>query len=139
MFNDITGENVKIKTIRQSILFKASPHDVYEALMDSRRHAAFTESKARISRKVGGKISAYDGYIDGKNLQLVKDKKIVQSWHSSEWPDGHYSTAVFSLKKVKGGTRLTFVQTGVPIEHYNAINKGWHEHYWERMKKMFEK
>ena len=30
------------KTIRQTATFKASPRAVYEALMDSRKHAAFT-------------------------------------------------------------------------------------------------
>ncbi|MGA2318205.1 MAG: hypothetical protein ABSG71_17760 [Thermodesulfobacteriota bacterium] len=48
---------MKTKTIRQSITFKASPHEVYDALMDSRKHAKFTGAKARISRKVGGKFT----------------------------------------------------------------------------------
>ncbi len=28
------------KTIRQSVTFKATPHQVYEALMDSRKHGS---------------------------------------------------------------------------------------------------
>ncbi len=65
------------KTIRQTVTFKASPHEVYEALMNSRRHAKFSGGKARLSRKVGGKFTAYDGYIEGTNLELAPDKKIV--------------------------------------------------------------
>jgi hypothetical protein len=30
------------KPIHQTIIFKATPHEVYEALMDSKKHAAFT-------------------------------------------------------------------------------------------------
>ena len=52
------------KLIRQTVTFKATPHEVYEALMDSRKHAKFTGDQANISRKVGGKISAYGDYID---------------------------------------------------------------------------
>jgi len=72
------------RTIKQSVTIKASPHVVYEALMDSKKHAAFTGGKATISRKVGGKFSVFDEYAEGENLELVPDKKIVQSWRASD-------------------------------------------------------
>lgn len=130
---------MKTKTIRQSVTFRASPYEVYEMLMDSRRHSKFTDAKASISRKIGGKFTAYRGYIHGVHLDLVPDKKIVQSWRGSDWPEGHYSKATFSLKKVKNGTRLSFTQTGVPDQHYADINQGWRDFYWKPMKEMLEK
>ena len=130
---------MKTKNIRQSVTFKASPHEVYEALMDSRRHAKLTGEKARVSRKIGGKLMAYGGYIEGANLDLVPDKKIVQLWRGSDWPKGHYSKATFALRKVKGGTRLTFTQTGVPAQYYEDIKQGWRDFYWAPMKKMLER
>ena len=39
-------------TIRQRVMFDAPPHAVYGLLMDSRNHSAFTESKAKIGKKV---------------------------------------------------------------------------------------
>ncbi|HUL29252.1 MAG TPA: SRPBCC family protein [Thermodesulfobacteriota bacterium] len=129
---------MEMKTIRQSVTFKASPHAVYEALMDSRRHARFTGAKAKISRKVKGKFFAYDGYIEGVNLDLVPDKKIVQSWRGSDWPEGHFSRATFSLKKVENGVRLTFTQSKVPARHYRDISRGWRDYYWKPMKEMLE-
>ena len=125
-------------TIKQSVTFKATPHEIYQMLMDSKKHAEFTESSASISRKVGGKISAYEGYIDGVNLELISDKKIVQKWRGSDWLDGHYSIATFELKKVNGGTKLMFTQTNVPEENYTSIRDGWIEHYWNKMKKLLE-
>jgi len=92
---------MKTKTIRQSVTFKASPHAVYETLMDSRKHTRFTGAKAKISRKVNGGFTTYDGYIEGVHLDLVPGKKIVQSWRGSDWPEGHFSKATFSLKKIK--------------------------------------
>ncbi len=130
---------MRTKTIRQSITFEASPHEVYEALMDSRKHSRFTRDRATISRKVGGVFTAYDGYIEGINLELIPDKKIVQSWRGSDWPEGHYSRAVFALKEMKGGTRLSFTQTGVPEEHYDDISQGWHDYYWTPMREMLGK
>jgi len=107
--------------------------------MDSRKHSVFTGAKAGISRKIGGKFTAYDGYIEGVNVELVPDGKIVQSWRGSDWPAGHYSTATFALKEVPGGTRLVFTQTGVPDEQYGSISQGWRDYYWKPMKEMLEK
>lgn len=130
---------MKTKTIRQSATIKAPPSDVYDALMDSRKHSKFTGGKASISRKIGGKFTAYDGYIEGVNLELVLNEKIVQSWRGSDWPEGHYSRATFALKKVPGGTQLSFTQSGVPEEFYEDISQGWRDYYWKPMKELLEK
>jgi activator of HSP90 ATPase len=128
---------MKLKDIKQSVQFKASPHDVYEALVDSKKHALFTGGEAKISRKVGGKFTAYDDYIEGINLELIPDARIVQSWRASDWPEGHYSQATFVITKTDGGCKLLFSQTGVPEEQYEAIKQGWVDFYWAPMKKMF--
>jgi len=130
---------MRTKTIRQSVIFKASPHEVYEALMDSKKHAKLTGSEVQMSCSVGSKFSVYGGDIQGINLELVPYHKIVQSWRYSDWPEGHYSKATFSFQEVPSGTRLTFTQTGVPVEFYDDIKLGWHDYYWEPMKKMLEK
>jgi activator of HSP90 ATPase len=117
-------------------MLKASPHEVYEMLMDSKKHSAFTDSKASISRKVGGKFTAYDGWILGINLKLTKDKEIVQRWRGKDWPKGHYSTVKFLLKKAGTDTRLMFSQTGIPTNKYKDISSGWKEFYWAPMKSM---
>ena len=130
---------MKTKTIRQSVTFKTSPHVIYDMLMDSRKHAKFTGEKASISRKIGGKFTAYAGYINGVNLNLVQDKTIVQSWRGSDWPKGHHSKVTFSLEKVKSGARLIFRQSGVPEEHYKDIHQGWRDYYWKPMREMVEK
>ena len=126
---------MKNKTIRQVVNFDIPPHEVYELLMESKKHSQLTGSHANISRKVGGKFTAYDGYIDGVNLEIIEDKKIVQKWRGSDWPQGHYSIATFELKKSNSGTKLIFTQTDVPEEQYEPISQGWFEHYWNKIKK----
>ena len=130
---------METKTIRQSVAIRASTHDVYEALMDSRKHSQLTGGKASISREVGGKFNAFDGYCEGVNLELVPDRKIVQSWRANDWPEGHYSKATFTLKERQGGTNLTFTQTGVPEDQYDDVSQGWRDYYWAPMKEMLEK
>ena len=94
------------KIIHQTVTFNASPHEVYEALMDSKKHAAFTGGKADISRAIGGAIMVYDNYATGKNVELVPDKKIVQDWRAADWPEGWFSRVTFELTAVPAGARL---------------------------------
>jgi len=124
------------KVIRQAVTFKATPHEVYELLMDSRKHAAFTGAAASISRKVGGSVSAYDGYATGTNLALDPDCGIVQTWRASDWPADCVSRVTFHLAAVEAGTRLTFTQRGVPDESYESVKRGWIDYYWNPMKAM---
>lgn len=130
---------MKTRTIRQSVTIKATPHDVYEALMDSKKHSKFTGDKAVISREVGGKFSAFDGYAEGVNLELVPDKKILQTWRASDWPEGISSKVTFALQAAAGGTQLTFLQTGVPEEFAGDVTQGWQDYYWAPLKEMLEK
>lgn len=127
-----------MKNIKQSTTFNVSPHEVYEALMDSKKHAKFTDAKAKISRKVGGAIEAYDGWISGTNVKLVKDKLIIQKWRGDDWPEGHYSIVKFKISKAKSGAKLEFTQTEVPDQKFVDINQGWRDQYWAKMKTMFK-
>jgi activator of HSP90 ATPase len=130
---------METRTIRQQVTFKAPPHEVYELLMDEKKHAQFSQSKTIVSRKIGGKISSGDGYIEGINLELSPDKTIVQSWRVTDWPDGYYSTAKWVFSPVPGGTRMVFTQIGVPSDQYEATAQGWRDYYWEPMKEMLKK
>jgi activator of HSP90 ATPase len=127
------------RIIKQTITFKASPHEVYEALMDSKKHAAFTGGKASISRALGGRISAYDGYIAGKNVELVPDKKIVQDWRAVDWLEGYFSRITFKFTAIPEGTRLDFTHADVPEGTEDEFAQGWIDNYWEPMKAFLEK
>jgi activator of HSP90 ATPase len=130
---------MKTKTIKQSLTLNADPHDVFEALMDSEKHSKIIDSTAVISREVGGSFTVYDGWAGGKNIELKQDKKIVQSWYAKMpgWPAGHLSTIAFALKKVKGGTKLDFTQSGIPPECAEELKGGWAEFYWGPLKRLF--
>lgn len=126
------------QTIKQVVIFRTSPHNLYEALMDSKKHAAFTGSQARISRQVGGEFTAYDNYISGKNIELVPDKMIVQDWRAVDWPEGYFSRVKFEFTAVPEGTRLEFTHTDVPEGTEAEFTQGWIDNYWDPMKKFLE-
>ena len=91
---------MKVTTIKQKIIVQAEPEAVYDAFMDAKKHSAFTGSKATVEAKVGGKFTAWDGYISGKNLDLEKGKRIVQEWVNTDWPEGYPPSRLeLTLKK----------------------------------------
>ena len=76
---------MKTKTIRQTIAFKASPMDVYNMIMDSRKHQSLSGEKAAIGKKVGDRFTAWGAHISGFNLVLKPGEKIVQAWRATGW------------------------------------------------------
>ncbi len=127
-----------MRVIKQVVKFKVEPSEVYETLMNSEKHSKFTGTEAKISKRVGGKFLAYDRWIEGENLELIENKKIVQKWRADDWPKGHYSIVTFELRKIREGTELIFTQTDVPDEFYEDVSEGWEEYYWKKMAEYFE-
>jgi uncharacterized protein YndB with AHSA1/START domain len=121
-----------------STVIPASPQDVYEAWLSSEGHGAMTGSPARISAKVGDEFDAWDGYIHGVNLELVPNKRIVQSWRTVEFSDEEPDSRLeITLEPYNGLTRLTLKHTGLPT-HGWQYRQGWVESYFEPMQDYFE-
>jgi len=125
---------MKTTAIKQSIIFSGTPRQIYELWMDSKKHASFTNGAVRMSKTVGGVFSTFDGWATGVNIELIKNKKIVQTWRGDDWPTGHYSTMTINLLPVKNGTKLTFTQTAVPFSLAKDVADGWRVYYWGPMK-----
>lgn len=121
-----------------STIIKAKPEHIYSAWMSSSGHTKMTGSPATISDKVGTDFTAWDGYIEGRNLELVKDKKIVQAWRTAEFnPDEEDSILEVTLEPVDGVTRLTLHHTNLP-PHGAQYEQGWEESYFQPMREYFE-
>lgn len=131
---------LRFGVIRQKVLLDASPEEVYEALLDPRKHAEFTGSPARGSKRVGGRFAAWDGYIHGKVLELRKGKKIVQEWSTSDWPP-EYPPSILTLTLRSKGTKteLTMVHSKVPKEQVEKYSDGWVSSYWDPLRDYFSK
>ena len=118
--------------IEQSVSFKSTPAELYEFFMDSAKHSAATGAAAKVSRKVGGKWSAFGGMILGKNLALIPNRMIVQSWRSSAWkasdPD---SVLVVRFEKSRNGATVHLSHVGVPHYDHKGVTEGWKKYYWD--------
>ena len=124
------------RSIKQTVTFNASPKEVYQLIMDAKKHAAFTGSPVKMSNKINGKFSLFDGYCHGYNIELSEGKKILQAWHFSEggWPDDHFSICSFVFQEKDNKTKLVFTQTGIPAHRAGDLKEGWKQFYWKPMK-----
>jgi activator of HSP90 ATPase len=120
--------------IHQEVVFDATPKQIYEALMSAEQHSAFTGGAAEIERDVGGAFSCYGGQLQGRNVELVPDQRIVQAWRVAAWDDGVYSIVKFELRPEGDQTRLVMDHAGVPEPHREHIDGGWHARYWEPLR-----
>ncbi len=132
------SKQLKTKVITQKVTIPAPPAEVYDAFMDARKHSTFTGGKATNDPKVGGKMSAWDGYITGKNLKLVEGKRIVQEWITTDWIAGYLpSTLDLTFTKKGNATELKMVHSDVPASMAASFADGWKEHYWTHLKNYF--
>ena len=120
------------KTITQKILFKnTTAKALYDLYMNAKKHSMVTGGPAVISGREGSKYSAHGGYITGKNLQLVKDKLIVQTWRAKGWDETDTdSIFIINLEQKGKNVVLHVAHANLPEKHYKHIAKGWHDHYW---------
>ena len=74
----------------------------------------------------------------GRNLELVPDRRIVQSWRTSEFAaDDPDSTITIELTPLGAGTRLSLRHVGVPDGQTAYEKGGWRDNYFEPMKAYF--
>jgi uncharacterized protein YndB with AHSA1/START domain len=113
--------------IHQEVSFVAAPERVYQLLTDSAEFAVATERAAEIAVTEGGAFSIFGGYIQGRQIELVPNKHIVQAWRGIDWAPGAHSIVRFTLTPEGNGTRLLVDHDAYP-EGPSPMYPSWHEH-----------
>ncbi|HZY38332.1 MAG TPA: SRPBCC domain-containing protein [Mucilaginibacter sp.] len=121
-----------------SDIIPAGKETIYSAWLDGKQHAAMTHTgTATASTKIGGIFSAHDGYISGKNIELVPSSRIVQSWRSTEFSDDEPDSLIeVTFEDCDGGTLVTLAHSNLP-PHGTQYESGWKAYYFEPMKEYF--
>jgi hypothetical protein len=97
-----------------------------------------TGGAATIDPKVGGHYTAWDGYIRGVTLELERNRRIVQSWRSAEFPaDAPDSRLEVLLDKAKSGATITLNHSDIPDGQGEMYLSGWAESYFVPMQAYF--
>lgn len=119
------------RTIRHRVTFATTARDLYATYLNSRAHSLATGGKARIQPVVGDRFSAWDGYITGKNLLLIPNRRVVQSWRASDWSKTDLdSLLVLDFFATNEGAELRLEHLRVPARHAAALARGWRDYYW---------
>ena len=120
-----------------SATFNAKAQDIYNAWLSSEGHTAMTGGEASCGAQEGEEFSAWDGYIWGKNLALRPNKRILQSWRTSEFSDDEEDSELeVILEETNGQTKVTLNHKNLPA-HGEQYIKGWDKHYFIPMKEYF--
>jgi activator of HSP90 ATPase len=125
-----------VKTILQTVVFRNTNVEIlYNLYLDAKLHSLVTGGTAKIQRKEGIKFSAYDGYCYGKNLQLIPNQLIIQSWRAADWDeDEATSTFILLLEQSSDDAIVHMTHANVPAHQYKALKDGWNSFYWKPWK-----
>ncbi len=97
--------------------FNASPERFYHAIVDAKHFAEFSGMPATIDANAGGAISMFGGLIQGRNIELVPNQRIVQAWRSCVMGTGslfRLCTSNSSLGAPERASLLT-TQASLPV------------------------
>ena len=118
----------------------ASAQEIYDAWLDSLAHSEMTGGEADMSDEIDAEVSAWDGYITGRNLELIPGERIVQSWRTTQFADEHEDSIItLTFEEAGDGTLMTLVHSNVPDEQTSYELSGWQEHYFAPMRNYFAK
>jgi activator of HSP90 ATPase len=117
--------------------FNTTAKKIYETWLSSEGHTKMTGGSAIISDKIGDKFIAWDGYIEGENIDLEPNKRIFQTWRTSQFDKNEEDSQIeVLLDEVNGKTEFTLIHTNLP-ESGEQYKQGWEDHYFEPMRKYF--
>ncbi len=127
---------MKLRTITQEILFpNVNPATLFELYTSQTKHIEVTGAPAIISDQLGEPFNLYNGFCFGENIELKKNKLIIQSWRTDNWPDGvDDSIVIIRLIEDGGDTYLYLTHAGLPEEMAESLSNGWKEFYWNKWK-----
>jgi activator of HSP90 ATPase len=134
--------------IHQEPVFKASRKRVYDALTEAKQFQKVTllsaavqsgmakgNIPAEMTAEPGGPFKFFNGFIVGRNLELVPNERLVQAWRVAYWPAGAWSLTKFVLVEQGSDTKIIFDHTGFPKGDAEHLLEGWNGNYWEPLAK----
>jgi uncharacterized protein YndB with AHSA1/START domain len=114
------------------------PERVYSAWLDSGAHAAFTGASAKIDPTIGGKFAVLDGAVQGRTVELLPGRRIVQTWRAKEFPNGSRDSRLeIQFEGAEGSTRVTIMHSLLPPGQGEKHKQTWIARYFQPMRSYF--
>ena len=118
------------KVIEQKIFFKGSTAEqLFDIFVNPKKHSEIHGGSATIiSSKAGERFSLLNGNLTGKNLLIVPNRMIVQTWRGNVWKEEDLDS-ILSLvftDAVKGA-QIDLVHSFTPDQFIEL----WEQVYWQ--------
>jgi activator of HSP90 ATPase len=126
------------KTIEQTIDFKGvTAAELFSTYVDPKKHSLLHGgAKTRISAKEGDKFSLLNGNLNGRNLLVVPNRMIVQSWRGSVWYDHDLdSILTLTFHDTTDGAQIVMTHSFTPSQ----FRELWNDVYWQPMQNLLKK
>lgn len=125
-------------TIVQHVFIQATPEQVFDAYVRPEIASTIVGGECTGDAQPGATFTQWNGYIQGKHLELVRGERVVQEWTTTEWPKGAPPSRLeLQLSGTGGGTELTMTHSSVPSEQAEDYRQGWIDYYWTPMRTHF--
>lgn len=122
-------------TIKQTYEMDATPEEVFEALVNPDVIQIWSGDEAKMSPNVGGTFTLWGGQMFGTNLEVVKNKKLVQEWCYDQWDAP--SKVTITIKPKGKQSVVELIHEDVPEKSVQSITAGWDSYYLGAMQEMF--
>jgi activator of HSP90 ATPase len=116
-----------MKTFKKTFKINAEPSDVYAAITNPYTIELWSGYPAVMSEEPGSEFSLWEGDITGKNLEFVKDKKVVQEWYFGDQQGK--SIVTISIQADREDSVVTVEHSNIPDSDFTGIAEGWREYY----------
>ena len=124
-----------MKDYKKYYILDAPPEEVYLALTNPITIQLWTNEEAVMSTEPETEFSIMDGSIEGKNLEFIENKKIMQQWYFGEQETP--SIVTIKLHAHADGTSVELRHSNIPDEAYEEIVEGWDSAYFGALQEFF--
>ena len=122
-------------SIHQEATFTVGPERIYELLTNGVKFGDVTGKPGKGGGSEGAYFSLFGDWLEGRQIELVPNERIVQAWRAGGWDPGVYSIAKFELVEQGGGTKIVFDHGAFPKGNGEHLAAGWKMNYWEPLEK----
>jgi activator of HSP90 ATPase len=124
------------KPIKQTVTLPAPAMALYRMYLNPKTHAAITGAKVVVAARRGSKFSAFGGLLQGRTLDAVPGRLIVQAWRSANFRKQDVdSTLILRFIPMGRKGRIELTHVNVPVQDHRGVTNGWKKYYWRPWRK----
>lgn len=123
--------------IHQAHTYPVEPAAIYELLTNGAKFGAVTGQPGKGGGAAGAMFSLFNEWVEGRQIELVPNERVVQAWRFRDWAEGVYSIVRFTLQPEGTGTRLVVDHEAYPEAMHEHLSTNWAPFYFEPFARHF--